>query len=90
MLTHSGVTLIDDSFSTTNNSRGSDFSPSVETDLLIVFYTTKFLVEPRNRKQSLSLEKESSMQINLVLIFQIRTGFNYINVKMEMACTMFS
>ena len=29
------------------------------------------------------------MQINLVLIFQIRTGVTYINMKMEIAYTMF-
>ena len=34
------------------NSRGSNFSPSVEMDHCIVLYTTTFLVEPKNRKQS--------------------------------------
>ena len=51
--TSQGVTLIDHGFSSKNQIQDVQiFSPSVEMDHLIVLYTTNFLVEPKNRKQS--------------------------------------
>ena len=48
------------------------------------------LLNQKTGSKVLSVEtKESSTQINLVLIFQIRTGVIYIYVKMEIACTIF-
>ena len=50
-----------------------------------------FLVEAKIGSKDLSVEtKDNSMQINLVLIFQVRTGVTNINGKMEIACTIFS
>ena len=90
--TSQGVTPIDHGFSSKNQIQDVQiFSPSVEMDHLIVLYTTNFLLNLRTGSKVLSVEtKESSMQINLVSIFQIRTGVTYINLKMEIACTMFS
>ena len=51
--TSQGVTLIDHGLSSKNQIQDVQiFSPSVEMDHLIVLYTTNFLVEPKNRKQS--------------------------------------
>ena len=51
--TNQGVTLSDHGFSSKNQIQDvQTFSPSVEMDYLIVLYTTNFLVEPQNRKQS--------------------------------------
>ena len=48
-----GVTLIDHGFSSKNQIQDVQiFSPSVERGHLIVSYTTNFLGEPKNRKQS--------------------------------------
>ena len=87
--TSQGVTLIDHGFFQQKpSSRGSDFSPSVE----MMFCTLPtFLLRLKIGSEVLSVEtKESSMQINLVLMFQVKTGVTYINVKMDIACTMFS
>ena len=51
--TSQGVTLIDHGFSSKNQIQDVQiFLPSVEMDHLIALYTTNFLVEPKNRKQS--------------------------------------
>ena len=57
-----------------------------------LFYTLPiFLLNLKTGSKVLPAEtKESSMQINLAFIFQIRTVVTYINVKMEIASTMFS
>ena len=51
--TSQGITLIDHGISSKNQIQDVHiFSPSVEMDHLVVLYTTNFLVEPTNRKQS--------------------------------------
>ena len=73
------------------NSRGSNFNPSFEMDQLTVWYSSNFLVEAKYRKQSFISRKKRKFDANkLFVIFQVRTGLNYINVKAKLACTKLS
>ena len=63
--TSHGITLIDHRFSSKNQIQDVQiFSPSVEMDHLIVLYSTKFLVEPKNSKQSFISKNKRKFDVN--------------------------
>ena len=91
--TSQGVTLIDHGFSSKNQIQDVQILFPHQLKWITWLFCTLpfFLLNLKTGSKVLSVgTKESSMQIKLVSIFQIRSGVTYIIVKMEIKCTMFS